>query len=479
MLICSSIHSIGVCVMKISCFKEYINFKAGKVSVYSDFDGTYCPAKHSSLHNKGENLFMNDYSAKMDNFLKSTEGDLHFHVTTGRTFGEYEAISSLLEMQGFNLPYPESFIAKNGSDEYIKTTGSKHFPYKYTSPNKVKEEKIKILTGWNGEELKTFIRELTQKYRLKFIEADSENSVKDYGNNSLFSQGKLNADEWKKLPNKTEFVLGCRKDGNLKVNLVFSPDYGKVPERNYIYDNFMNEIKNFLNSKKWQYCIEWDIPNKHNHYRNHCNITPKIDNKALTKLYDTKEAVKNAIKNNDMVIVAGDGSNDFDMLNPLEYLNKENWDKFKSESSHPEFYNCDMNKKLTLLKDVYDGKNTSLKQELERNGFLRKIEEIPLYSIVIKKNNSKLAILSETFRQTGKIIEVENGEIDKGIKELVKNHSQKNKTFESAMSDKFKKFMRGKDSKKNYVKFLFIGLASLLCIGSALMYFNFRKIKQS
>ena len=44
-------------------------FTAGKVQLYSDFDGTYCPAKHSSLHNEGENGFMKEYCLNMDKFL--------------------------------------------------------------------------------------------------------------------------------------------------------------------------------------------------------------------------------------------------------------------------------------------------------------------------------------------------------------------------------------------------------------------------
>ena len=106
--------------MRIFPINNVPNFKAGKVHVYSDFDGTYCPAKHHSLHIEGENKYMIDYCHKMKNFFDATEGDIHFHITTGRTFGEYEAISHLLKLRNFQLPIPETFIAKNGSDEYVR-----------------------------------------------------------------------------------------------------------------------------------------------------------------------------------------------------------------------------------------------------------------------------------------------------------------------------------------------------------------------
>lgn len=435
-----------------------LSFMAGKVQVYSDFDGTYCPARHSSLHIEGENGYMNEYCSKMDSFLKSTQGDLHMHVTTGRTFGEFEAILHLLKIRNFHLPLPESFIAKNGSDEYFKNgTDSQFyetgiFPYKYSEPSRMKEKQIKELTNWDGEKLKNFIRELANSYKLNFIEADSENSVKDYGNNSLFSDGKLNPDEWKKLPSNdgeilehkvpiADYVMGSRKDGNLKVNLIFSPDYGYCPERNCIYDNFMNEIREFLARNNVEYSMDWDVPSKSNHYRNHCNITPKIDGSMLTKLYDTKKALADAIKNNDMVVVAGDGSNDFDMLNPLSYIEQNDWKKYERNSKCRYFYEADMRKKISLLKDAFENRNSELKNELESCGLIKQIKDMPLYSIIIKKEKSSLHELWEVFGRFGKVIEIENGKLDEGIKLAVKQHANQSSKFKKAMSEKFSKFI--------------------------------------
>ena len=249
--------------MWITNITNSLSFTAGKVQVYSDFDGTYCPIKHSSIRDNTNDKFIEEYCAKMNDFFQKTENDLHFHITTGRTYSEYEAISQLLKKRGYKLPLPESFIAKNGSDEYFKQTNNSDFyqndkfPFNYKKINLQKEENIRKATGWNGEAIKNFIRNLAEKYKLRFVEAGSENSVRDYGENSLFSKGKLNPDDWQKLPISNgkikqhdkpviDYALGARKDGNLKINLIFSPDYGYCRERNYIYDTFMNEIKDFL-----------------------------------------------------------------------------------------------------------------------------------------------------------------------------------------------------------------------------------------
>ena len=475
--------------MKITNITGCLNFMAGKVHVYSDFDGTYCPAKHSSLHIDGENSFMKDYCSKIDSFIKSTEGDLHMHITTGRTFGEYEAVSHLLKLREFHLPLPESFISKNGSDEFIKNGSDVEFyengvfPYKYSEPNKLKEKEIKKHTNWDGENLRNFIKDLSKKYHLKLIEADSENSVRDYGNNSLFSDGKLNPDEWKKLPHKdgkiaehkipiADFVLGARKDGNLKINLIFSPDYGYCPERNYIYDNFMNEIKKYLKANNVEYAMEWETPNKHNHYRNHCNITPRINNSALTKLFDTKQALAKAIKENDMVVVAGDGSNDFDMLNPLEYIEKSDWEKYKSEGKCQYFYEADMKNKLSLIHNAFEGKDDKLKQELESNGLIKQIKKLPLYSVIINKDNQSLKLIQNAFERFGKVITVDNAKLDDGITSAIRNYASEKNSFMAAMSDKFKTYIIGTTKKKDYKNLIYSAIAISTAGGLGVIYKN-------
>ena len=438
-------------------------FCAGKAHVYSDFDGTYCPARHVSLHNPELNRDMPEYCSRMKNLFDTAKDNLHFHITSGRTFGEFDAVFWLLKIRDFRLPLPETYIAKNGSDVYLKTGSDENFynkgifPFSYKVTDKQKEKEIKKLTNWDGANIKSFIRNLSNKYCINLIEADTENSVANYGEKSLFSKGKLNSDEWKKLPYETDggsikfiaheepvadYKIGSRNDGNLKTHLIFSPDYGPCSERNWIYDNFMDELKNYLKENNIKVHINWQAPGENNFYRTCCSITPQIDNKELTKLYDTKKALQKAVKNNDLVIVAGDGSNDFNMLNPLEYLDSDYVEHCKKHSAHREFYIQSMQRRLKDLQAVYNNDNTpyiqSLKKELETNGILNKIQKMPLISIIIKKDKTKLSLISDTFSGTGKVVVVEKGQLDKGIKEAVKIYAQQNETFKQNMSDDFK-----------------------------------------
>lgn len=101
--------------MNVTGIKNIMNFTSGKVHLYSDFDGTYCPEKHSAMHNPEQNPRMVDYCNKMDKFFKSSKNDLTFHITTGRTLGEFEAVSWLLKFRNYRLPLPQSVITDRKS----------------------------------------------------------------------------------------------------------------------------------------------------------------------------------------------------------------------------------------------------------------------------------------------------------------------------------------------------------------------------
>lgn len=377
-----------------------INFCAGQFHVFSDFDGTYCPASHSSLHNPDANPEMPAYCRRMEKLLDSNKGKIHFHITTGRTFGEYQAVSELLRTRKFHLPLPESFIAKNGSDEYIKSNDNFYqggnFPFDYRNPERGKQELVAKDTNWQGKKIKEYIKNLAEKYNLTFIEADTRNSRKDYGCNTL--SGRIKAG-----------VLGSRNDGDLKVNLVFNEENRK----------FIQDIEDFLNKNG----VKYDLSSRGAVY----TITPEFQGGSLTKLYDTKHALKEAQKDKDIVIVAGNASNDFAMLNPLEYLDKDFIKDCEAKSSCKDFYK---NKESMLngLIEINSGSNKALKKELESNGFLKKLKNMPLYSIVINED-PKFDKLIQAFEPTGKVIEVPSGKLDEGIKIIMKR--QKNKSLKS------------------------------------------------
>lgn len=299
--------------MKLNFNVQNPSFTAGKVKLYSDFDGTYFPSSRSTLR-KGEDVdLMKNYSSKMDKFFKSTKGDLDFHITTGRDFESFKSVSEFLKEKGLSLPYPQSFITSNGSCEYIKSI---------------------------------------------------DNTSSDFP--------------------------------------------------------FSTKIVN----------------------------TSKI--KGDSKLVDTAKALENVLKENDLLIVAGNSKNDLKMLNPLEYIKQEEWDAFKLKNTNKKFYESSMTEKMSMLKDVYNGKNTELKKQLELDGLLKKIEDLPLRSIVVESDKPEIKMFIDSFENSGKIIKIAKGDLDSGIKSAVKSYAQKNNSYKNSMSKDFLNVIFQSNSMKTF-----------------------------
>ena len=303
--------------MKILCV-NYINFKAGKVHFFSDFDGTYLAVKLGDIK-RGENIpQLRSYADCMDKFFKSTDNHLDFHITTGRKeFGSYKRASELFKQNDIRLPLPDSFIIANGYLEYL----------------------------------------ITNK------------------NHDFYGKGAFPYDETRPI---------ARPHGAEK-----------------------------------------------------------------SKAYNPKSMLESAIKNDDIIIVAGNHGNDKEMLNPLRYIDFKEYEK---KSANKSFYQKNTEEMLIDLKAVYDGKNSdyinSLRKEFESNGLLKRIEELPIYSVIVTNPSEEIPesmkLIKDTFESQGKVVEVEKGKLDEALKQIIKNHGNKSKKFKDGMSKKFREFIFGK-----------------------------------
>lgn len=439
--------------------KQNFSFGQGKVNAYFDFDNTYCPASHSKLKSMSpdKDTWFSNYCTNFKNFFNNTREGLTFHITTGRTLGEYNAVSYLVKMRGFELPLPDSVITKNGSDEYIKQGSDEdfykngNFPFNSNKRNTKKEEDIKKLTGWDGPKIKEGLKKIFESHDLRIVEADSEHSPNDYGPRSLFSDGKLRYETHIPLKNNmnptSDWNVGLRNDGNLKIFYTLPYDMCRCSERRNAADRINQEIDELFSQNSISYHTYGNIGMEHD---SECGgrpfkvLEPKVDqnlrdctvndkmNRGLTKLYDTKEAVKNAIKDNDLVIVAGDSSNDRIMLNPARYLdiNPDIFLELYEDSGYPE--------------DFIE----TLKQNPETySDIIKQLEELPFIGIVVK--NDKKDSLSDIVNAFGegskyqKIIEVENGHLEDGVREAIKLHASRNPKFMEKLSPDLKKEIFG------------------------------------
>ncbi len=409
---------------------KYINpnFQAGKVRVFADFDKTFLPASHKDFKSKLDSQFVNflkNYFKDFKTFLNRTKDELKFTITTGRTFGEFLTMAEISRNRGFQMPLPDSFIAKNGSDEYIKNGTDEDFynggdfPFKYDNVNAEKVENIKKLTNWDGPAIKEKLKTLFESYNLRIVNADSEHSPNDYGERSLFTNDKLpyETDKIFQGTDKADWVVGLRNDGNLKLFITYPFDMFKSDERRDAYKYFSDGIDKIFNELNIKNVVKKVVTNpKECGQRPWVSYAPKvIDNlgnsseTGLDKIYDVKEAIKLAKTNNDLVIAAGDSRNDAAMLNPGLYL--------KKPIDDPEQLILKLNTDPDVAKE-----------------FL----ELPFVSIVVKEHKS-IDSFSEIIKHFSsgkyqKIIVVESGQLEKGIKDAIRLYSEQNQSYKEKLN---------------------------------------------
>ena len=247
--------------------------------------------------------------------------------------------------------------------------------------------------------------------------------------------------------------MGFRRDGNLKLFVLKPADEFDIPERRDAFWNMDNEFRSKLNEMG----IKFTSGSDGRHYvnaRDPWSYTPEIfatnkSNGELTKAYDTNEAIKDAIKNNDLVIAAGDSSNDTEMINPFTYM--EN------------YITKELEQKLGNKIKRFSSKGTagviSLMQILDSEPELAKsFMKMPFVGIIVKRGDgedklSELYPLAEG--KYKKIVIVEEGELQKGIKEAIKLYSEQNPKYAEKLSHDLKNEIRNEggcppsDDKKN------------------------------
>ena len=408
---------------------QKINFTAGKVDMYSDFDGTYFPEKHSNMYNLSQDgkKGLNDYFKSFKRFFANVQDDFSFKITTGRTFGEFQTVSELIKSNGIEMPFPDAVITKNGADEYAKITSDKsfykngEFPFSYEKPNAEKEQAIKAETNWDFS-LKSKLRQILEKYNFHIIEHDSENSAADYGHKSLMAHVRYDDFELRdNMAPQSEWKVGLRNDGNLKLYVSFPYDMLHAGERKAAYEEIKQAFDNFLIDEK---CVKYSFKeyrDKIGGQRPVIEYAPQMENgMPLSKLYDTRKAVEKAIKDKDLVIVAGDGKNDLEMLNPLNYI--------ETKDLSPE-----------LRKNIKDASIENIESILKNSAVAERIKKLPFIGIVIKNEESPINQFLSNFKPLGKIVEIENGKLQGGIKQAVKMYASENDEFAENMSENLKK----------------------------------------
>jgi hypothetical protein len=306
----------------------YISFKAGIVNLSSDFDGTYMPAEfnHDAICRDKTPVNKTKFQEHFDQFEKTAnilkgngaESKFNFSVSSGRNIHEFNYFMQKIREKGLKILLPDSLVTGNGGDEFHRNSGDffhsdQKEAFSVDNANKEKRENIKNETnGWDGAKIKEQIKNFFNQSEIREVQTT----------NLFYAPGMSLQDNLREKP--SDNFVAIRNDGDLGIHLALSKNYAYNLKQTR--ENLTNKLK-----ENGTQLITRDVLadsysiGKDGEKLPTIEIFPEIKNDAITKEYDIKKKVEHIQKNrtNDLVIVAGDARNDFEMLNLFNYTNEK------------------------------------------------------------------------------------------------------------------------------------------------------------
>lgn len=264
-----------------------IAFGAGKSFLYTDFDGTFLPATLHDIYwgNETEKANavrgFNKYFGEFDEFVKDKKDKFTISITTGRRIIDetgnkgFKSTYDKMRAEGISFPEIKEIITTEGKDIYnFATDGSINL-----TPTSNKKAAIKALSGWDFEQIKSILTKTAEATKTNYSLTD-----------------------W-----RGEFVLSIKLDDNSKLEK-FKEELSKQLQDKVKFRLSIKELKEYDKSKNLTIKYEG------------IKLQPLVDGHRIRKNLDVRLALKDAIKNNDFVIAAGNHSNDKEMVNIFKYV---------------------------------------------------------------------------------------------------------------------------------------------------------------
>ena len=281
------------CNIPIKTNGNNITFGKGEVKLWSDFDGTLFPVNNHQLENENVVLKLKKYFESIIKFFNDSKGDAQCNITTGRNFISFYQIFNNLKNKGIKVINPDKLVTADGKDVFVKSDSSDGPDFK--NADKTKQKEIYRLTNWDGKQVRQIVIELFEQLDIPLGQPRNSNP-----------------------PIKDIIFPVLRNDGDLQIDI-------DIPQK-MLSDKFINTIinglKKELDDKKIKYFMHFEDYDPHFARGPSIIIIPKLEGDSLNKSYDIRKALKQAQKEEDLVIVAGDYVNDYEMLNPESYVTR-------------------------------------------------------------------------------------------------------------------------------------------------------------
>lgn len=256
--------------MRVDSIHPNLAFKAKDVTLFSDFDGTFF---QSSAVN-------NDYFQAFDDFRGERKDKFKIFITTGRRLeggsGGFLGTFNSLKSGGYKLPKLDGIITCEGGDVFLFNSKGEIDK----TPLAQKRALMKQKTGWDFEFIMEGLKNISQKLGTEFTPVDKRS----------FHKISLVVDDSEKL------------------------------------EAFADEIDDFFIDNKISAGAELKQVNADSGKQLGIKLSPRMNGHHIHKDFDIFHALKNAQRENDFVIVAGNEKNDKELLNLFNYIGERRID---------------------------------------------------------------------------------------------------------------------------------------------------------
>ncbi len=431
-----------------------LTFKAGKTTIYSDFDGTYMPYSHSSICSDEKNFPRENFHqtfSEMARFFDTGKENTELVITTGRNIHKFEAFLNHIRRHNETIPLPEKVIISNGGDIYQlknnKTFFETQSPLQATNDNIFNNNKLNDLkhrSYWNPDTIKNRIINFFKNKGFDVFDSPVNEFSDSYPHTISEELNNRNYNH------NSSMFASIQDDGKTGFYIALNKD---ISSNSRWFENLKGDLYRDLSD---QICTI--IAKTHD---SECGkgtsfrILPKVNQRPLDKLYDTKKAIEEIIKqnSNDLVIIAGDDVNDMRMLNPFSYVPladhslksiSENIVELEDVIYHQKMYTqknpSDLiaAEKLKVNKELLAIKIDEFNKKISDNPKLRqKIADLPFYSIVIQRKDKICPIseeISEAFKDLQKVVVAPPNKLLMSIKDGIKQQAKSNNNFLNGLS---------------------------------------------
>jgi len=246
---------------------KFLTFGAKDVTLYSDFDGTFLRAKSDNQ----------SYYQAFDDFRSERDGKFKIFITTGRRLEATNGHGFMYAYEGIRgenpkFPRLDGVVTSDGGDIFlIAENGTVD-----KTPLVAKRDAVRTKTGWNLETVKGGITQIAEDMHTGFSFADSP----------AFHRLVVYVND----PQQAESLNTATREF-FEANGISAESYVK------------------------------DVDG-----RTALKIAPVINGRRVHKDFDVKEAIASAQRENDFVIVAGNASNDKELLNLFNYIGESKID---------------------------------------------------------------------------------------------------------------------------------------------------------